>query len=379
MTLNDAIQRGCIPNKYVELLRNKLICPHCRSEIEVSDNLTQMYCSNPICGNKVAARYLAALRDLNIKGIGEVSTLNIVQYCKFDNIVDALKSEYSRDVFLSWASKPRHPSTILALLNLPGLNSGMSDKLFSYFSGWNEIKQARNIKYGYWAFPSLLGPEKEHPDREPSQSERTKVIFEYLTKPGFMKEFPFERFMNEIVLKYYIPQQEYTCYEDIVDILSYKGLFYHVLCALGGTGASATNVTDVLIQFWDEIELMFKQCKPISARMQEIIICITGQTSKSHKLDGSAFERVEFVDYLNNMFNPYMIRVKNGKALASCKYTVADYPSNSRSYENGLARGNLISSSGLIKMLADKVSCGDEEMARKITSQLLLSSDDSIS
>ena len=55
------------------------VCPVCSSEIEFTDDLTNIYCVNKQCALKVASRLEAMARDMKVDGWGESTCLKAVE------------------------------------------------------------------------------------------------------------------------------------------------------------------------------------------------------------------------------------------------------------------------------------------------------------
>lgn len=79
---------------YTEVKENELIdsdvlafipehCDECGAELEFTDNLTQVYCPNPRCPHKIAARLEAMAKDMKADGWGLSTSLQVVKYFRF--------------------------------------------------------------------------------------------------------------------------------------------------------------------------------------------------------------------------------------------------------------------------------------------------------
>lgn len=101
MKVNEAYESGLISEELMEILPGEGKCEYCGEELSVSDNLTQLFCSNPYCSSKIASRMEFMCKALDIDDWGEASCLKVVEdfhlkspYAAF-NLVKVLGKEYN--------------------------------------------------------------------------------------------------------------------------------------------------------------------------------------------------------------------------------------------------------------------------------------------
>lgn len=340
MKLSKALEY--IPTKYHTLLNKVMYCPDCKTELEVSDNLTRLYCPNNQCGNKIASRFYSAIEVFNLKGVGGITTQNYVSALNYETVVDALQSDLTGEYFKQWAATPHHPGDILAMLALPGLSNATATKIFETVNSWEElIDLPENIRFHVFASQIRA-----------NMSERLEEIWKLGQDKEFRQKFGWDFFMELTQRFYRTTYPNIHSFEEWDRELDITTLQLKLLPALGGTGTAALNAATTIYENREEISKMFSICKATPGIAQNLIIAITGDIRKViSATTNQAFERKQFVDYLNNLVYKYNIRVKNGKALESCRYVVADYPTTSRTYCAGLRRNNIISSLDLLKGL----------------------------
>lgn len=343
-----------IPTKYHALLNSVMYCPDCKEELEVSDNLTRLYCPNNQCGNKIASRFYSAIEVFNLKGIGGITAKNYVSAFNYETVVDALQSDLTGEYFKQWASIPHHPGDILAMLALPGLSNATATKIFEALNSWEELIDLPEDTR-FHIFASQL---------RACMSERLEALWKFGQDPKFREKYDWDYYMGLTHEFYGFVYNNIHSYEEWDKDLDVTTLQLKLLPVLGGTGTAALNAATVIYENKDEIDKMFSICKATPGRMQNLVIAITGDIRKIMCAQtNQAFERKQFVDYLNHLTYKYNVRVKNGKALESCQYVVADYPSSSRTYCAGMRRNNIISSSDLLRGLQCTYNIPAEEIS----------------
>jgi hypothetical protein len=137
--------------------------------------------------------------------------------------------------------------------------------------------------------------------------------------------------------------------------IRYKGITMFFTRQIGGSGKEALNCGEVVFEYWDEIKAIFAMTHCLPATIETRKIIITGDIINVTKPDGTMFERLEFIDYVNKIALPLGIRYQNSTAFTSSEFIIADAPSNTRKYQRGLAAGNLISSSDFINLIKERV------------------------
>lgn len=240
----------------------------CGSELEFTENLTQIYCPDRYCTYKIAARLEAMAKDMKADGWGPENCLKVVKYFH-------LKSP--AQVFL-----------------IPNLREEVLD-------GASKIVPAFNKK-----LESICDAEKR----------RVQLwqVVKYMNIPGIA--------MN--ALKIF---GGYTTMEDAyADIEKYQISF--IMEKLGiavGTSVMAINVYETLLEYKDELlaaQHRFEIFKPEGDKLK---IAITGG------VEGYS-NKSEFVNYLNKISNSrYNISLMNTVS-TSIDILVADNDTSSRKY-----------------------------------------------
>lgn len=343
LTINEAIAEDLIPKEYGYELSLLYKCS-CGSHIVVNRALTEILCSNPNCRYKLAGRYMKSLSIFNLKGYGQVYYSDYIYTYGLTNIVDALQSALSAELFNEWRKVPHSADSIIKMMSLPDIDSAKSISIFKEYTDFDDFKN-RVYRFGMYKFLVVNGI--------PYGDEFINKL-EIVYNPK-KRKLPFNQFVelcnnlnstNKVVVDNYNQLDAF-----ILD----TGLYDTIYKSVGGSGKEARNITDVFYEYWDEILRMFDLCECRGRCNQSIKIVITGDIVAVSKKDGSSFNREEFVEFLNMRFNQYGIEIINGKARKSCMFVVADYPTSNASYIEGQALGKLISSLQLINFIINTI------------------------
>lgn len=191
-------------------------------------------------------------------------------------------------------------------------------------------------------------------------SENFKKVQDILNKPiefkYLMKNLGITG-MKENALKVF---EDIADLEDLANAISYAGSIpSFVYMQTGQDGQQGENYVRAITDFRDEIALAGSIFKIITPPKAEIKIAITGTIRKL-----GTMTRFEFIDYLNHL-GEGLVKVRDSKAFASVEYTVADTPSNSKTYLAGTANGNLIDSKKMKEIVLEEVSKWKEESPEK--------------
>lgn len=80
VTRQDIIDNELMSDEILEYIPE--VCPVCGSDIEFTDSLKQIYCTNKRCSLKVAARLESMAKAMKADGWGESTCLSVVEYFK---------------------------------------------------------------------------------------------------------------------------------------------------------------------------------------------------------------------------------------------------------------------------------------------------------
>lgn len=78
ITRQEVYENELISDELLDIIPE--ICPVCGSEIEFTDSLKQIYCTNKRCSLKIAARLESMAKAMKADGWGESTCLEVVQY-----------------------------------------------------------------------------------------------------------------------------------------------------------------------------------------------------------------------------------------------------------------------------------------------------------
>lgn len=310
MKISEAIERNIIPKEYEGILPS--VCPTCDEELEVTNTLTRIWCSNPFCGRKNDMRLATLLANFGVKGIGESTSEDLMRCIeRFHDNVHSSEHYEKHDIVGSLPPDIYSPLEIfcLPLHYYPYRNSSEVNK-----KRYDDIQAILKKKYNFADVISKLG------------------------LPYF----------NKIAFKLFAGFSSYKEFvERTNDGASMDSLIRYRL-GYGETGRNAINVMSYYIFDFVLVDKLFTYLPKVK---RNINIVITGEITKAGR-----FTRNKFIDYLNEEFAG-VFHITNGKALTTCDYIVADAPSSSTSYTAGLSRQSktdkeiLINSKRLVEIL----------------------------
>ena len=145
-----------LPEKFIDTLLE--ICPDCGSDMQISDSLRELSCSNPYCKGKVVQRMVSLLADMGVKNMGESRCMkfieetglkypaSILQWEPVDGDIGDLSADFLSGIKEQIDS---HRSMMLweyiKYSNIPYLR----DTARELFKGYNDLKQFYAILESY--------------------------------------------------------------------------------------------------------------------------------------------------------------------------------------------------------------------------------------
>lgn len=349
LTVKDAMESGLIPDSYHELFSKYLICndPYCESPLMINQNRTVMKCSNPNCPKILASRVLKLYVRFGILDFGVKSAYEWVIYNDIKNIADAYsKAPPSvQPAIRDWLDGYHTMGEILEMSVIPGIGT-KANKLFEGVKNWDHLEECIE---GF-AIPNVFRLSGLH-YMVYNKWKPLRDILLSSTNP-----MPWNNFKKVLETHYKGLHLDYDTLDDFMSVTYMMGLELLFNYQLGGTGKDALNCAELVYTYFEELRelVSMTHCRPNILETRKIVI--TGDIMNVTKPDGSMFERQEFVDFINTIVVPLGIRYQNSQALASTEFIIADRPSNTRKYRQGLQSGNLISSDDFVKLLLERVS-----------------------
>lgn len=349
LTIKDAMESGLIPDSYHELFSKYLTCndPYCGAPLVINQNRTVMKCSNPNCQKILASRVLKLYVRFGILDFGIKSAYDWVIYNDIKNIADAYRKvpQSIQPTVRNWLDGYHTMGEILEMAVIPSIGT-KANKLFEGVKNWEHLEECIE---GF-AIPNIF----RLSGLEYMVYNKWKPLRDILLSPT--NPMPWDKFKKVLENHYEGLHLDYDTLDEFMGTVYLVGLELLFNYQLGGTGKDALNCAELVYTYFDELgELAsMTHCRPNVLETRKIVI--TGDIMNVTKPDGSMFERQEFVDFINTIVVPLGIRYQNSQALASTEFIIADRPSNTRKYRQGLQSGNLISSDAFVKLLLERVS-----------------------
>lgn len=349
LTIKDAMESGLIPDSYHELFSKYLTCndPYCGAPLVINQNRTVMKCSNPNCQKILASRVLKLYVRFGILDFGIKSAYDWVIYNDIKNIADAYRKvpQSIQPAVRNWLDGYHTMGEILEMAVIPSIGT-KANKLFEGVKNWEHLEECIE---GF-AIPNIF----RLSGLEYMVYNKWKPLRDILLSPT--NPMPWDKFKKVLENHYEGLHLDYDTLDEFMGTVYLVGLELLFNYQLGGTGKDALNCAELVYTYFDELgELAsMTHCRPNVLETRKIVI--TGDIMNVTKPDGSMFERQEFVDFINTIVVPLGIRYQNSQALASTEFIIADRPSNTRKYRQGLQSGNLISSDAFVKLLLERVS-----------------------
>lgn len=348
-TIEDAMGMGLIPESYHSLFSKYMYCPdnYCGSPLIINTNRTVMKCQNPNCPNILASRVLKVYNTFGIMDFGPQSAYSYVVSNSIFGIPDALrKAPISiKGNIDRWLNSMHTAGELLELLAIPGIGS-KAHKMLEGLPDFNSLCNAVNV-YGTIIVLAKCGIMGK------LNTTWWDAMLKFHEQCG-----PWEKFKGVLVKNSTTKNIPYDDYEEFFDDVKISGLSAVFERQLGGEGKDGRERAESVYLHWDEIEEIFTmtKCYPVNITTAKIII--TGDIIKVTKPDGSMFERQEFINFINTLSLQYGVRYQNSVAFTAAEYIIADTPSNTRKYQMGMQKGNLITSDEFLKIIKERVVSG---------------------
>ena len=163
ISYEDVVENELIDSEVLYHIPSKC---DCGGDIEFTESLKQISCSNPTCYHKVASRLESMCKELKVDGFGEATCLEI---CKFTGLISPYQAvklkgididtvsalDKKVDSLLQELSKERELWEVVSLGNIPSIDS-ISYKLFGKYNTVAEAyEDFETLQVPYIA--SLLG------------------------------------------------------------------------------------------------------------------------------------------------------------------------------------------------------------------------------
>lgn len=335
ITIEEAMNTGLIPESYHNIFSKYKVCsdPKCGYPLVINKNRTIMKCLNPDCKRILASRVLKVYSYFGISDFGPQTAYTFVNSNNIKNIPDALqRAPYEiKNRVTEWFDSPHTMGQILELLSIPNINA-KSHKMMDNIKDWkNFTLYVEN--FGVIKVLSKCGIVG-----------RIKPEWWMAMKQVRLYGCSWEKWREYLIKSSVKDNIPYTSFEQFDADLRIEGLTELFQRQLGGSGRDGAERAEDIYLYWSEFEEL---CGMVTCFTGNIItqkIVITGDIINVKKSDGNLFDRLEFVDYINKIAIKHGVQFENSVALKSTNFVIADYPSNTRKYVAGMARGLLISS-----------------------------------
>ena len=290
MDLLTLVKKGRVPEYYTTLLPYKCSCGEV---LNYAENLKTVTCDNIYCIEKLAKRISNMLSQLDIRGRG-------YSYCR--TILENIRRIKEEEVSINNKDKGK--------LLFKDFFEYMDIHKYLYPTIYLTKEMFKNIKVPLHKAVALLNLD----DISFKTSEYLFRGLNDLTEP----------------LKYLSEEGNLTGWVFSKGKNSVEGS-----CKLGNT----------LAFYLEDIMYITELFTIIKSRSEVVPIAITGSVQPH----GQSMSRGNFINYLNSLVDD--IEFVDTKAHASAFKCVADSPSSSRTYKEGLKRGKLITSTELVDLI----------------------------
>lgn len=350
LTVRDAMLSGIIPDSYHSLFTKYEICDdiYCKSPLIINRNRTVMKCSNPCCPKILSTRVLKVYNRFGIMNYGPKNAYDLVTTANIKNVPEAIihAPNVIRPAIQTWMSRRHSSGEILELLAIPGIGT----KAYKMMQGINNFEHFQQLieAYGVQRVMAKCGLHG-----------RLKPEWWNALKQARMQGLSWENFKGYILKNSHTGIVPYQSYQMFSDAIIMEGLLNIFEIQLGGQGRDAQNCAELVYTYWDELKILFgmTSCLPDVVETRKIII--TGDITQVTKPDGTMFERMEFIDFINEITMDSGICYQNSTAFASSEFIIADYPSNTNKYRKGMEKGNLLSSAEFLELVKERVKNND--------------------
>lgn len=324
MLIRDAKKSGLIPEEWHNVFRDNC---DCGSPLFITDNRKTFGCTNPRCVYKMQAASAVMLQNFDVKGIGSEFCLQLLR--RINVLKDRQMSEFKSDVtnYLINTSD-----------DLDSIVKRVSDKLNNVYP----IKDSMII-------PLICNVDDYMYVRDGSSTVEYYNVQDILTRKMTVADaigkLSLPSIGKETASKLF---RKYTSYSEMEHDIVESGSVYNWIYKLNGcTGSTeVSNYVSTFNEFNPEIKWVIEHFNIIKGSEECLKICITGEVM----VDGAYVNRKKFLDILKDASSGVMA-IEESQAFNSLSYVVADYPSSSRKYREGVARGIIITAQTLLDSL----------------------------
>lgn len=144
------LYESSLPKEFVDTLPTT--CDACGAPTEITETLSLLRCSNPMCGEKAVQRLVALLQDLDVKNMGEAKCRNFLEHWGITNpyaifmyeltdgpLFDGCSMDFSEGIFEQIDSKREMLLwEYVKIGNLPGIRDS-ARKLFADYDDLEEF------------------------------------------------------------------------------------------------------------------------------------------------------------------------------------------------------------------------------------------------
>ena len=278
-----------------------------------------------------------------MKDCGPQTAYNIVVGAQYDGVTEAMLKPPSEiaPAINNWFNTPHTMGEVLEMLALPGINV-KAHKIMNGIDDFNTMKMIIE-KVGV-----------------------TYVLFDYGIKGKLNEEWwnSMKRIMNmgatweqiETVLMNFatVPESPYHSYDEFYNAIRRYGLMFICSKQLGNT--DGLERAETMYTYWDDIRTLFSLATFYPSHIETKKIIITGEILMVTTPDGKPYvDREDFIKYVNTISVQYGVLYKTSKAFNSSEFVIADSPSNTEKYREGMARGILITSDKFLQLIKQRL------------------------
>lgn len=342
MTVEEAMETGLIPESYHNLFSHYKVCddPHCGAPLIINKTRVVMKCSNIKCIRILASRLLKVYTYFGKTNFGPQSAYDYVLGMSITTIPDAMKRcpEDIKDNINRWINTPHTLGQVIELLAIPNIGT-KAHKMMNGIPDWNTFTRCIEA-YGVIIVLAQCGI-------------HGKLNVEWWTKMKRLVELgcSWEKWSNVIKSNSATKTMPYNSFNEFNAAITIYGLKEIFRLQLGGTGRDGEDRAEDFFLYMDEIKELSKMIVSFIGNVTTQKLVITGDIVNVTKPDGTPYERLEFVNFINTLAIKYNIQFENSTALKTTNYIIADYPSSTRKYREALASGKLISSDKFIELI----------------------------
>lgn len=295
MKISEAFECGLIPKEYDDVF--PIYCK-CGSEIEVSDNLTRMWCPNEKCDSKQIARMSKMLTKFEVKDIGDSYCADLWEEMKRFGLAQSHMNVF----LLPFSEYPQTYTIDVTLKKFKSIQAVVKDSIFN--GGYTLSHIVSNM-----ALPGL--------------DINARKLFAGFRSVKEMQVYCRNTYGSDGLLKFV--QSKF------------------------GSGVACVNVLHTLAKFGSDIEIAERIFNIKKSTGRTIKVAVTGRIS-----DAGSYTRKEYIKYCNDLCNGD-VEIIDTAASSSVMFVIADDYIDSDKYRYGEENNILISSLGFINWLNSEV------------------------